>query len=236
MMKKGFRHNILCADVFVTGLFLLVLSGCEKASEKIHTPSLPIVTTLETTGVSATSAVSGGKVLSGGNLPLTERGVCWNNTGNPTINDQRTDDGDGAGTYSSLITELETGTTYYVKAYAVNAFGIAYGGVEIFTTTTLPTVTTSDIISITGTSVISGGNVTFCGGASVKSKGVCWSTQENPTIENSTTSDGKNIGIFTSLVTGLALNTTYYLRAYATNSVGTAYGIQKSFTTGAKSE
>jgi hypothetical protein len=236
-MKKSNRHNNLCSGVFVTGLILLGFSGCEKTSEKIPEPSFPIVTTLETTGISSTSAVSGGKVLSGGNPQLSARGVCWNKTGNPTLGDQKTYDGNGNGTYVSIITELKTGTTYYVKAYAVNAFGIAYGGEEFFTTTTFPTVTTADITILDGTSALSGGNVTFCGGASVTSKGVCWSMAENPTIENSKTTDGKNIGIFTSLVTGLAINTTYYLRAYATNSVGTAYGIQRSFTTtGMKSE
>ena len=236
-MKMSYRHNTLFTGVFVTGLLMLVFSGCEKVSEKSLPPSLPIVTTLVTTGISTSSAVSGGKVLSTGNLVLSARGVCWNTTGNPTIDDRKTYDGNGMGTYASLITGLEIGTTYYVKAYAVNSVGIAYGGAEFFTTTTFPTVITSDITTITGISAISGGNVTFCGGASVTSKGVCWSMSENPTIKNSKTTDGKNIGVFKSLLTGLALNTTYYLRAYATNSVGTAYGIQKSFTTaGMKSE
>ena len=76
-----------------------------------------------------------------------------------------------------------------------------------------------------------GGNVTSDGNLDVTARGVCWSTSPNPTISNSKTTDGTGTGSFTSNVTGLAEGTTYYVRAYATNSKGTAYGAEKSFTT-----
>lgn len=95
----------------------------------------------------------------------------------------------------------------------------------------IPTVTTSEVSSILSTSAASGGNVTSDGGESVTSRGVCWSTSENPTIDDYKTSDGTGTGSFTSSITGLNANTTYYLRAYATNSAGTAYGEQKQFIT-----
>lgn len=98
-------------------------------------------------------------------------------------------------------------------------------------TSTIPTVETSDVTEITGTTAVSGGRVIVCGGPSVVSRGVCWSTAENPTITDSKTMDGKNIGSFRSALTRLSANTTYYVKAFATNSIGTAYGIQKSFTT-----
>ncbi len=98
-------------------------------------------------------------------------------------------------------------------------------------TTTMPTVTTSSIINANQTFATGGGNVTSDGGATVTSRGVCWSTSQNPTISDDHTIDGTGTGIFTSNITGLTANTPYYVRAYATNSVGTSYGDQVSFTT-----
>jgi len=95
----------------------------------------------------------------------------------------------------------------------------------------LPTVTTSSISAITQTTATSGGNVTSDGGAAVTARGIVWSTSLNPTISDSHTTDGSGTGVFTSSITGLLANTTYYVRAYATNSVGTAYGNHVQFTT-----
>ena len=96
---------------------------------------------------------------------------------------------------------------------------------------TLPTVTTNSVSDIGVDIATCGGNVTSDGGASVTGRGVCWSTSPNPTVSNNHTTDGSGTGSFTSGMTGLTPNTTYYVRAYATNSVGTAYGAQVSFTT-----
>ena len=95
----------------------------------------------------------------------------------------------------------------------------------------LPTVTTNSVTSITKNSAQCGGNVTSDGGATVTERGVCWSTYQNPTIYDNTTYDGTGTGSFTSHITNLSPGTTYYVRAYATNSEGTAYGAQRSFTT-----
>jgi uncharacterized protein (TIGR02145 family) len=95
----------------------------------------------------------------------------------------------------------------------------------------LPTLTTTAISNIANTTATSGGNITNQGSSAVTARGVCWSTSQNPTIANSKTTDGSETGSFTSNLTGLTTNTTYYVRAYATNSAGTAYGNQQSFTT-----
>lgn len=99
------------------------------------------------------------------------------------------------------------------------------------TTSTLPTITTSSISNITESSAISGGIVTDDGGENLIAKGICWSTIQNPTIADNTTDNGTGIGVFNSSITGLSANTTYYVRAYATNNNGTAYGNEISFTT-----
>jgi concanavalin A-like lectin/glucanase superfamily protein len=93
------------------------------------------------------------------------------------------------------------------------------------------TVITTAVSSITSSTANSGGNVTADGGGTVTAKGVCWSTSTNPTIANSYTTDGSGTGSFTSNLTGLFSSTSYYVRAYATNSEGTSYGNQESFTT-----
>ena len=95
----------------------------------------------------------------------------------------------------------------------------------------LPTVTTKSVSNITETSAVCGGSVNSDGGSTVTAKGVCWSTSQNPTIDDSKTNSGSGSGSYTSNITGLAGNTTYYVRAYATNSKGTSYGEQRSFTT-----
>lgn len=93
------------------------------------------------------------------------------------------------------------------------------------------TLTTTSISSITSTTAVSGGDITSDGGFTVTARGVCWDTSISPTIADSHTSDGTGTGVYTSSLTGLSAGTTYYVRAYATNSEGTVYGSQRSFTT-----
>jgi len=95
----------------------------------------------------------------------------------------------------------------------------------------LPTIATTAASSVTHESATSGGNISNDGGAAVTARGVCWSTSQNPTITDSKTEDGTGTGSYTSSITGLSAETTYYARAYATNSDGTAYGNEESFTT-----
>ena len=96
---------------------------------------------------------------------------------------------------------------------------------------TTPSVTTGDVTNITTTTASCSGNVTSDGGSSVTARGVCWSTSQNPTTSNSKTTNGTGLGTYTSHITGLSPNTTYYVRAYAINSQGTAYGEQRNFIT-----
>lgn len=96
---------------------------------------------------------------------------------------------------------------------------------------TLPVLTTTEVIAVTQTTATSGGVITSDGGATVTERGVCWSTSQSPTIADNKTTDGSGTGSFTSAITELIANTTYYVRAYATNSKGTGYGSVMSFTT-----
>jgi uncharacterized protein (TIGR02145 family) len=96
---------------------------------------------------------------------------------------------------------------------------------------TFPILTTTNLTEITQTTAVSGGNITDDVGDEVTARGVCWSLIQNPTTADSKTTDGSGTGSFTSNITGLTENTLYYVRAYAVNSEGTAYGNEKSFTT-----
>lgn len=197
--------------------------------------SLPQLTTAEVTGVSKTTAVSGGNVTSQGGTPVTARGVCWSLATNPVLTNSKSVDGEGTGNFSSNLTSLTAGTKYYVRAYATNSGGTAYGNEVSFTTISdvvnMPIVSTADVSLVTSNSASCGGNVTDEGGGVVTAKGVCWSVSENPTILNSTTNNGSGLGSFTSNITGLNPGTKYYIRAYATNSAGSSYGTEFNFTT-----
>ena len=192
---------------------------------------LATVTTDEVTDVQPTTATCGGNVVNDGGYSVIARGICWSTTPNPVFNDNHISNGDGLGAFTCQLANLSDGTTYYVRAYAVNSVGTAYGQQRSFTTSvTLPTVTTSCVSNITATTATCGGSVTDMGGAPVTSRGVCWSTSQNPTVNDSHTNDGGGMGDFTSNMTGLVFGTTYYVRAYATNSGGTAYGEQSCVT------
>lgn len=188
-------------------------------------------TTSSASSITQSTATLGGNITAQGSSAVTARGVCYSTSANPTIADSHTSDGTGIGTFTSNLTGLASGTTYYVRSYATSTEGTSYGSQVTFTTTAKPTLNTTTIGSITQTTATSGGNITDAGGLTITARGVCWSTSANPTISNSHTTNGTGTGAFSSSLTGLTSGTTYYVRAYATNSVGTAYGSQTSFKT-----
>ncbi|MCP4710995.1 MAG: hypothetical protein GY869_20415, partial [Planctomycetes bacterium] len=192
----------------------------------------PTVTTTPQSSITPYSASSGGNVTLEGGAPVTAKGVCWSESANPTTSDNHTTDGIGAGIFISSITGLTPNTSYHVRAYATNSVGTGYGEDKAFTTSAIPpSVTTTTPYAITPNSALSGGNVTTDGGAAVTTEGVCWSESANPTTSDSHTTDGTGAGIFTSSITGLTPCKTYHVRAYATNSEGTAYGNDITFET-----
>ncbi|MCD4819655.1 MAG: choice-of-anchor J domain-containing protein [Candidatus Cloacimonetes bacterium] len=317
---------------------------------------LPDVTTDSITNIETDSATGGGEITYDGNGEITARGVCWSVSSSPTTANDHTTDGSGTGTFVSSLSSLDSGTFYYVRAYATNSVGTAYGNEVTFTTTaatpiitvsvsslpdfgdipintnsseqnytvsgsnltgnitidaptgfeisttptmrtncnnlnsktsrafssqviltptagsvptttiyarfspttatvysgnishissgavtknvavsgtgiTTATITTDAITAIEQTTATGGGNITANGGIAVTARGVCWSTLASPTTADDHTTDSSGTGTFTSSLTSLDPETFYYVRAYATNSVGTAYGNEVTFTT-----
>jgi hypothetical protein len=195
-------------------------------------PTVPAVGTSLSAITGSSTASSGGYVSSDGGSTVSVRGICWSLSPNPTLADSSTTDGGGLGYFTSTITGLSgCGTIYYIKAYATNSTGTGYGNQNTVSTGLLPTATTDEASDIGFYTAVSGGSITDDGGCPITQKGVCWSYYPNPTSGYPHTSEGPGSGAFISNITGLDPNRTYYVKTYATNSVGTSYGPEKVFTT-----
>ncbi len=130
---------------------------------------------------------------------------------------------------------LKENTTYHYYYEFVNGFNSMRSALKTFKTeaspTSLATVITAAVTEITTNSAKGGGEVTNDGGAEVTEQGICWSTTANPTISDSHVAAGTGTGAFSAVMSGLQANTTYHVRAYAINEKGTAYGLDREFTT-----
>jgi uncharacterized protein (TIGR02145 family) len=223
-MKKIIASLTLICLIFG----IVIINSCKKE------PVIPTLTTSAVIDITINSATAGGSITKDGGAAVTARGVCWGTTANPVISGSHTSDSKGTGSFTSSLTDLTPNTDYHVRAYATNKAGTAYGADVTFTTTAIvvPTLTTTEVTGMTLTAAASGGNITADGGGTVTARGVCWATTANPVIgATNTTTDGTGTGVFTSAITGLLPGTGYHVRAYATNSAGTAYGADVPFTT-----
>jgi len=201
---------------------------CLKGNALINLDTLPVLSTSNITKIMSNAATAGGKILSTGGTNIISRGVCWSTSSTPTILDKKTVDGSGTGSFTSTITGLSQNTIYYVRAYATNSVGTYYGNELNFTTLqmALPVLTTTSYSGVSYNSAYSGGTISSDGGVTITSLGVCWSTAPDPTVDDSKTQIVFGGASFISILSGLSANTIYYIRAYATNNTGTAYGSQ----------
>lgn len=191
----------------------------------------PTVITTSISNITRYYAECYGNVTQNGGSAVTEKGICYSTMENPTIISLHVSGGDGIGTFSCSLTDLEQSTMYYVRAYATNSIGTAYGEQKSFVTLGPPIVTTDEITSISATSASCSGNVIMDCGESVTQRGICYSLSPNPTTSDHYVISSSGTGPFTCNITGLTNNTTYYVRAYAKNYYGTSYGEEVTFTT-----
>jgi len=194
--------------------------------------SLPLVSIDEITAVSASSFAVTATVAEQGASAVIVRGICWSTSPSPVMDNSHESCGEGIGSFSRTITGLASNTKYYVRAYAVNGHGVAYSNevtITLESEMTIPTVVTMDVVSILENMATCGGNVVEDGGAEVAERGICWGTSHNPTVNDEHLTSGSGLGLFSCQMTGLQQDVTYYVRAYAVNALGTAYGNEVSF-------
>ncbi len=208
------------------------LYGDEKT---FSTPEIGLseISTTPVTEIWFNSATSGGSISGDGGGRVSERGICWNTAPEPTTANFKSAEGSGTGSFSAKLRNLLPGTTYYVRAYAVNEAGIRYGNQQEFKTLsiTFGSVSTGQVSNISASAATVDGEVTSSGGGTVLARGVCWGTRSEPTTGDAAKTEGTGTGKFSSRITGLQAETIYFVRTYITNESGTAYGNQVQFKT-----
>ena len=205
----------------------------EEVSFTTKTKTIATIATTLATNVSYTSATVAGNVTEDGGATVTEKGVCYSTSPNPTIDDNKRTNGSGIGTITCVFSYLQDGTTYYARAYAINALGVGYGNEVSFTTMAyeVPQITIANPTKYSASTATIDCEVTFDGGLQVTERGVCYSTTSNPTYSNSKVQRGYGLGVYSCELFNLSENTTYYVRAYAKNAEGIGYSEEVSFTT-----
>jgi len=194
----------------------------------------PELTTNSVTTITTTTALVGGVIISAGTPEYTQRGVVYSTSPNPTINTTFVViSGSGTGNFSIMVSGLLPNTTYYVRTYAINSVGTVYGEQMSFKTVSLlPTIITNAPTNVSTTTITLNGNITDVGTPAYTERGFVYATTQNPTTSNNKIQvSGSGTGFFSSYVSGLLPNTTYYIRTYAINTFGTVYGEQVTIST-----
>ena len=221
-MKKFIKT--LCVVFFI---FITITYSCKK-------DEVPTLTTSEINNITGTTATAGGVITDEGSGSVIAKGVCYGTSTNPTIEDNITSDGTGAGTFTSNITGLNGAKTYFLRAYATNSAGTAYGATKTFTTLgTAPSVVTNTVTTYFTTTATLEGEVnanylstvvTFEYGTTTN-YGISVTAIISPVTGNVNTADSV-------ILTGLVPGTTYHFRIKAVNELGTTYGEDKTFVPG----
>jgi uncharacterized protein (TIGR02145 family) len=214
--------------LIVAGFISMILPACQKQ----ETISTPVLTTVEVSNITPSTVTSGGSITT--NFPVKSYGLCCSIETNPTIEDIIvTDSVFRSNDFKMNVTGLKGNTKYFLRAFAINTKGIGYGNEFSFTTqpSTLPIMTTLLATNITSVTITTGGNLLNTGGEDVTDIGICWNTSTNPLVTDHKISNVADMRNFISILTGLTPETTYYLRAYAINKLGTGYSNEISFKT-----
>jgi formylglycine-generating enzyme required for sulfatase activity len=232
-MKNIFNLRNVATIIACLAITAIVCCKDDDNGKEKEKNALPVLTTIAASDVTQTTATIGGNITDVGKPAYTERGVCYATTQSPTTDNKIIIDGTGTGNFSIEVSGLTSNTTYYARAYAINSEGTAYGNEVSFTTQSPvpPVLTTSAVRNISSTTATLGGNITNVGDPAYTERGVCFATTQNPTTDNNKKPVAGTDADFSITVDDLASNTTYYVRAYAINTEGTAYGSEVTFKT-----
>lgn len=211
---------------------LIFTSNCSQDSDETKA-ELPTISTKGISNLSANSVKCGGHIISDGGNAIIEKGLVYSTNPDPSLDDSITNAGSGKDDYVLRIDSLLPNTTYYVKSFATTKVGTAYGQQVTFTTLdlVLAAVRTVSVQDVTNTSAVIVGEITNAGNSAITSKGVVWSTNPNPTISDNVKADVSTTNTFSIALQNLNRNTTYYVRAFITNELGTSYGDEITFET-----
>jgi len=214
--------------VSVVGMLLVLMAITTSCEDYDYpTPSKATVATLPAESVTGSSAVFTGIIISENGHPVSTKGFCWSTEPNPTQSNNFVEVKDtDADTISYKIDTLKVGTVYYYRAYATNNGGIAFGENVRFETFVVPDLKTLDVTDITETTAISGGEILDSRGKTVVERGICWSTEENPTKNDNYAVDNSGSDSYKLEMKGLVKGTTYHVRAYVITDEGSKEGFE----------
>ncbi len=220
-----------------TVLIIRSTNGSAELKVTAFGMALPSLNMLSVSDIYSTSAIFKGELIEDGTPKYTERGFVYSTNSYPTLEstiEKLTVPVTSDNIFSVGVSQLTVGTKYYVRSYAINKAGVAYSSNEVSFTPIqhLPIVETnapSNIVISTG-KVTFNGNVTYLGDPAYTEHGFVYGQVHNPTIDDDTKKvvSGKSEGVFSANISDLSMNTIYYVRAFATNELGTAYGEEKS--------
>lgn len=197
--------------------------------------TLPVLSTIIPSNITQSTVKTGGNIYNNGGDKILEKGVCWSTSPNPTLSNNKIKNYETNNNFICDINVLEPNTTYNIRAYAINSEGTAYGENCSFKTLnkiTLPNITTKAVNYNSYMEVFTGGDITDNGGGTILEKGICWSSSQNPTINNSKIIFTGNNNSYDIKIKENTIGIMYYARAYAKNSAGISYGNQVAFISG----
>lgn len=225
IMNKIIKYHLAIIILIVVTISI----GCQKEKKA----TIPILITSTVSNINATTASSGGSITNDGGATVTSRGVCWSSGIEPSLTDNKTSDGAGAGNFTSTITGLNGGTTYYIRAYATNGIGTGYGMAMSFITlgqSPVPAITTPTNVNTTSATLNGTVKANYLSTVvtieygTTSSYGSTVTPSQNPVTGNTSTTVSADI-------TGLTAGTVYHFRLKAVNSLGTTYSNDLTFTT-----
>ncbi|SDH58900.1 pectinesterase [Pedobacter terrae] len=241
MINQSKKYLISACTIFA------LFGGCKKA-EKVPETTIPktetsgavaTVTTTAFTNITTNSAMSGGVITGKGGSPVTDQGVCWSTSPKPTIDSKKAGvvSINGSGVFVSQLGGLTASTKYYVRAFAVNKAGVAYGNEMELTTANIAGATFGfSPMYIVGSTVAAADiEVLTDGGDAITERGIVYASATGPTVSNNKVKhNNAGLGKFRLSLKYLTPKTTYYARAYAINSKGVSYSSEVTFKTIAK--
>ena len=211
-------------------------AGYGYGAEVDFTTLTPTVTSQAVSAITHNTATGNGNITVTGGANATKRGICYSTSTNPTVADSKVEEigSFGTGAFTEALTGLSPYITYHAKAY-IYSFGNYYYGAEVDFTTlkTTPTVTVQAPTDVLPTTVTANGNITASGGENATVRGFKYGLTQTDTWDAHDGPGSYEAGAYTKGLTGLSANTTYWVRAYATNSIGTSYSEWIQFQTAA---